>query len=176
MARKKKEDTRTPQKIIADMCPLLESVGATYVRCEYEARDYEGDTHSMRCEYGQRDEVGAMHFAPASRFSVHQGVYTDPTITAAISTRELYDVMHELTSSTTDKPALLTNDDVEKFKRAVRQILPENWADEAGSYGQVVINTVNRKIDIHHTKRVVEMRNQTITYAAGSDTPTITNA
>lgn len=176
MARKKKEDTRTPQKIIADMCPLLESFGATYVCYNYEGHDYDGDIETIRFEYARRDEVGAQHFAPQYRFSVHQGTYTDPTIMAAIPQRNFHEVMGELTTAATDKPALITHDDVEKFKTALHQILPQDWQEDAGSYGSVAVNTVTKKIEIHHTKRIIQTQNQTITYAAGGDTPTITDA
>lgn len=176
MARKKQEDTRTPQKIIADMCPLLESFGATYVCYSYEGSDYEGDIDTLRCEYAQRDEVGAQHFAPQHRFSVHQGTYTDPTITAAIPQRNFREVIGELTTPTADKPALITHADAEKFEAALCQVLPRDWQENAGSYGSVAVNTVTKKIEIHHTKRIIQTQNQTITYAAGSDTPTITDA
>lgn len=172
MARKKKKDNRTPRQIIVDMCRLLESFGVTRVTCEYDGHDYEGNIHAKYCDYNTRDETSATHL----HYGGLRHVATDPHVTAAISARPLHDVLRDLETATPDKPALITREDAIKFENALENILPADWADEAGSYGEIGVNVIARKIDIAHTKRIIQAQNQKITYTDSVETPTVVDA
>lgn len=166
MARKKKEDTRRPHQIITDMCRLLESFGVTGVVCEYSGKDYEGEFTSMCCYYDQRDETGAKHFE-------RPALYNDPQVTAAISARSLRDIFRELSYKTDTQPAIVDETEIERIHDAFYALLPAGWHEDAGGYGEIRANTVTGKIEIFHTRRVIEEYNQKFTYEIGIETPTI---
>lgn len=173
MARKKKEDNRSPRQIIVDMCPLLESFGVTQIVCDYEGADFDGTVHSMNCEYGERDERNAPYPQYASRGTV----INDSHVMSSISSRQLREVLNELTySSTPDQPALLAVEEAEKFKTAIRNLLPAEWTHDAGSYGDMIINVLAGTITINHTKRVIQEERQTINFNRNAELPTTVSA
>lgn len=133
------------------MCQLLEAWGVTRVVCTY---DYNGrgtwaSFTGLFCEYEARDERDT-HFLNGTRGG---RLYADRDISPPVTRSDsaLDSVLSDLVAR-----KLIGAEAREKFKQALYKLLPENWAQEPGSYGNLTINTLSGVIRLQHTQRVIQ--------------------
>ena len=161
MGRKKKPDNRKPQEIIADMCGLLEGFGVTGINCSYSGENEDGEVDSIWCRFAERMETGAQHFPLGSA----QLEKNEPNIIGGGTMSDLHNMLSTLMRNTDAEPALITAEEAEKFKRSFEDILPVDWCEGPGSYGDITVNTINKRIEVRHNRRIITVETFTLAYS-----------
>lgn len=149
---RKKVDPRAPHEIIKDMCQLLEAWGVTRVECvyDYNGRGTWASFTRLLCDYAERDEQNTSYLNGGR---IPGRLYADRDITTRTTPRGETALDSLLTEFVQHK--LISVEERDKFKKALYDLLPENWATEPGSFGSLNINTLSSVICLRHTQRVI---------------------
>lgn len=152
----KKEDTRLPHQVVKDMCPLFEAWGVTQLVCRYNHDGSNGwaGFSELACEFGTRDE----HQAPFIDGRRYGQIYADERIVEPSAMRSASGIENLLGRFIDLK--LIDRAAAEKFRQALRQLLPVGWCAHPGSFGTLLVNTLSGVITLDHTARVIREEHQ----------------
>lgn len=84
---------------------------------------------------------------------------------AAITTAEKRIGWRVWMSDVTNKPdALITKDMCDEFLDELFALLPGGWEINDGSYGEIIVDVAEERINIEHNERYTEVRSETFEY------------